>query len=1069
MAGIIGSTSPCVQVVDTYVHFFYNAPGLPTNAQFTTRKMYVFKLLITCPGIWTLDNASFTYTNPWNETAPMTMVDLNNIFPVVLPENETIEVEVAWDYHWDGILGQGINPGGYSSVVQYALNYCVSLQFIPFGGIEPPPPPPGSDYPPNDIYPYPLSAQDFEDLGIELPGEAAATGNNSGENSNPQGDTGAGSEPPAPYNTSSTGFPHHDVPNIPVAGMYRLTKLNVGGKFLGDPKDTEHKPGNRPAKYMSDLPSTKKPIAGIGEPREIYFTQLYNKSSLKENSFGPGQSFAPRVKNSDAVQDLIYAPNRSKIVGKRTNIKTTLLTDKSVGNKVNINSATPNPDIDINTKELHGSDSSVTNFNVYVTKDPKAGSRLEKMPPYHYRQENKTDSNGRPLKSSQTRKDGAANTAPKSGFNLFSTRIPKDKNIPFISRKSTRQLASTSGTEGYLIPLANENFTIVDDSNVIYNGGQGLFYGVGPFETIESDEFLEGLYNLNPFIDGIQTFVSVNESLIVESNVVTPASIGIQNISFHQTMHNTLVVIGILDSEAVFRYLGYNYINILPRSYQFMTAVIPPGLPPGAAKVVGMVFNFNNELVLSETEDVIIAPDGFTVEGYTPQSPYLPSTLLDLAGNPEVLHGGRVFDKIGKRRYKATASTVDIVSKSPQIAINRGLDTKITTVYSDNTDTLSTSSSTSRYTIDGVEVFPGSHDAYLQINTNSGNTVDIKVSDAQERTHSTYAYNIFASNLELPDLVFSGIANESGYLGGHIQTNVINGKVFLQNARTTLACIRHTTESGYLILNTLSGYNQAGNVVTQVDLTETPYLGFDTLPGDNIKLYADGIGGNFNELLLSATLLPDGSLELPTSEYTLPDDAFIPVAIPDPINAGSTIPNTNYDPDPPPLPGTDPDNPDPLPPPPPGNPMPTNGECQVPGTEETSWKIQIISVCQRPSNPCTVDIVADIHACDQDGNPIIGSDDYAVLMEELCSFSIDSTNGLDGTWYQLIPLITDSQHTGPGHITLPGTYNFVADMCDHFSAFFSTDNIMFKLAFRRGELGAGGGFVGDCTVQEILS
>ena len=77
MAGIVGTTSPCVQVVDTYVHYFYNLPPLPgmpapsaeSQVPFVSRNMYVFKLLITSPGIWTVQNNSFTYTDPYGEIA----------------------------------------------------------------------------------------------------------------------------------------------------------------------------------------------------------------------------------------------------------------------------------------------------------------------------------------------------------------------------------------------------------------------------------------------------------------------------------------------------------------------------------------------------------------------------------------------------------------------------------------------------------------------------------------------------------------------------------------------------------------------------------------------------------------------------------------------------------------------------------------------------------------------------------------------------------------------------------------------------------------------------------------
>ena len=1079
MAGIVATTSPCVQVVETYVSYYYNLPPLPSLPQdpssdpafpFTSRNVIVLKLLILCPGIWESSITSFTYTNGYGETFSMTIRDINNVFPLQVPPNESIEVEVAWDFFADSAIivaspdyqGQG-NPYGdgfFDDVLAFvetdSLNFCIDLVRI---YVEEPPPEEGEE---PGTFPGAggISPDDLPDpgAGTDLPEEDTPSGESGGADSESgsTGDEGEGADSTGGYDEGGHGTnPHAMPPNMPSAEMYKLKKLQIDGKILGDFKDRVRKPGTRGPMNKADLSTNKKPVAGIGEPREIYFTQLHNKSALKQNSFGLGQAFVPRVKNNNAVNELVYAPNRSQIVGKKTTVKPTTTTDKTAGNRITISSTKSNPTVDISTKELHGSDASVTNFNAYVTKDPKAGSRLEKMPKYNYRSDNKVDAQGRPIKTNASRKDGAASVASKAGFNLFATNIPKDKVFGFISRKNTRQLAQTSGNEDYQIPLAHGEFTIVDDSNIIYNGGQGLFYGFAPFPTIESDEFLEGIHTLNPTKDLMRTFVTVNDSSIASPDFVVPASVGIQNSSFHQKIHGAVLLLGILDSENVFRYIGYNYINIPPRSYQFMTAPIPAGLPVGAAKVIGMLFNSNNELILSEKEDIVIASDGFTVEGYTPYSPMLPATLANLANNPNALHQGRVHDVIDKRRYKATSDTVDVVTKIPQISVNGGLDTKITAI-----DISSTGSSSSRYTIDGVEIFVGSHDAYLQFNTTSGNNVDILIADAENKSNAVYLYTVFGSNLEFPDLVFSGIANGTGYIGGNIQTNVLNGKVLLENDRTDLQATVYTTHDGYLILNTDSGWNQTGDVITQVIASQTPYLGFSSLPGDTLNIYAEGVGGEYNDLIVQETLLPDNDNLLPTSTYTLPEDPSIPAPVGTP-NAGDNLPPpVVIDPNPVP-PGSGVDET------PPGTaPNGNNGECVDPGGYQLYWEARIMSVCQRPSNPCIVDIVSHIHECDPEGNPLLSSDLLAALIPELCAFSIDSTNGIDGTWYQLHGIETDPNHMGSDAVAMPGTHVFVADMCDHFSDFFSTDTVMFRLLFNVGN--NDGGFVGICTIEEIL-
>ncbi len=102
--------------------------------------------------------------------------------------------------------------------------------------------------------------------------------------------------------------------------------------------------------------------------------------------------------------------------------------------------------------------------------------------------------------------------------------------------------------------------------------------------------------------------------------------------------------------------------------------------------------------------------------------------------------------------------------------------------------------------------------------------------------------------------------------------------------------------------------------------------------------------------------------------------------------------------------------------------------------------------------------------CDVLSNPVTTpSNKRYQIVNELCAFSIDSIN-----WYELIAFKTDSQHSGDGDFALPGTYNFVADMCNHYSSFFSTESIMFKIVFRIGIIDQDGDFIPECTWLEIL-
>ena len=238
------------------------------------------------------------------------------------------------------------------------------------------------------------------------------------------------------------------------------------------------------------------------------------------------------------------------------------------------------------------------------------------------------------------------------------------------------------------------------DSNIIYNGGAGVFYGVGPFLNFESEEVLNGIFNIVNKSVALKAYTTVNDASIVDTDLVTPASIGVVNRSKHRTEYGCLVILGILTSDQSFRWFAHNKINVRPSSYSFMNAPIPPGMPPGAARIIGMVFSSSNKLLVSSDEPVIIAPDGYTVEGYTSQSPFLPGSLADLTNNPAWRYATRIYPRPGeKRRMVATADTVDFVVKIPQIASSRGLKTKLTA-----TDGFTIESSSSRFSIAGIEI-----------------------------------------------------------------------------------------------------------------------------------------------------------------------------------------------------------------------------------------------------------------------------------------------------------------------------------------------------------------------------
>lgn len=129
-------------------------------------------------------------------------------------------------------------------------------------------------------------------------------------------------------------------------------------------------------------------------------------------------------------------------------------------------------------------------------------------------------------------------------------------------------------------------------------------------------------------------------------------------------------------------------------------------------------------------------------------------------------------------------------------------------------------------------------------------------------------------------------------------------------------------------------------------------------------------------------------------------------------------------------------------------------ECVAYGerTEVAELCIECIDLCQRAENPCIVEVRYKICAPGK----------YA-FVDDLTLFSLDTTDGKDGTWHIMQAIETDAKHSGNTVISngdFVGT--FVFDACDHVSSFFSEPKICVRLTVEllpediSGPGGAGG-------------
>ena len=962
-----GTTTPCVQVVDAYLQYWTDLPvawqsidgvshpttyvywpNMPEGASSSpadnpdgttgtgdwvwlnpadldsfldhypeasqalgSRNLLMFKLLITCPGIWDIQNASFTYTHNlpylpgYGQTNMMTILNLYNAFPVVVPDNDQIELEVAWDYRTDQVGMGASGQSGSSSIVLGGLDYCIApitIPFIPASGDDDDPLDTasggGGDAAAGDG--AGTEADSSEESGGP-PSSSEGTANESGDSSIPGGADG-----------SSTTLPEDMIPNSIIPGARHTLKAMMHTRDkpqIGHSSRT--KVGLKPKNGIAnpnrvDVLSSKKPLARIPEYREakrgsaslvqglLNLPGMVTRSPMENTPNQPGAA----VISSQIFQQGSF----SDIVGSRTEYLTTKVESRSLGASLTIADGRANPTRTLlNASELAGSGS--LNINAYTYKTP--GKNIKELLAKHaVKAPSKIDAHGRLLKSANV-KDGNAASAPTSTMELFLTnrsssirsegsqslgyRRPGDNAGPLytrnFSRASTEPLAHTNANQDYEVPVSGD-FNIASDSNIIYNGGAGIVYGVGPFLNFESEEILNGIFDITNKSVALKAYTIVNDTLVVDTDLVTLASIGVVNRSNHRTEHGCLVVLGILTSDQSFRWFAHNKINIPPSTYSFMNSPIPPGMPPGAARIIGMIFSSNNKLLVSSDESIIIAPDGYTIEGYTSRSPFIPGSLGDMTNNPVWTYSTRIYPRPHEnRRLVATSDIVDLVVKIPQIASNGGLDTEITV-----TDGVDTWISSSRFNIDGVEIFPGSHDCHLQFTTQAGRDIDIQITDVADKVHPIYSYVVHGTNLEHPtDLIFSGIANNDGYIGGIIQTPILNGSVLLSNNRTNSNIIVSTKQDGILLFDTPGGYISDGGVITQVNPGDTPSLGFDSLPGDGITIRAQGPGGGYDDIVVTNILDSDDGALLPTDPYTMPEEPVLPEVLPNPNTHGDII------------------------------------------------------------------------------------------------------------------------------------------------------------------------------------
>jgi hypothetical protein len=145
---------------------------------------------------------------------------------------------------------------------------------------------------------------------------------------------------------------------------------------------------------------------------------------------------------------------------------------------------------------------------------------------------------------------------------------------------------------------------------------------------------------------------------------------------------------------------------------------------------------------------------------------------------------------------------------------------------------------------------------------------------------------------------------------------------------------------------------------------------------------------------------------------------------------------------------------------------------QVLGSDVHVVRPRIVNICQRENAPCIIDVSFHLGTA-------IGIYNY---QPALSGFSVDTTNGVDGTWHELRPDTSDTAHNPSmnntslaGGLSVDATWDFaqfnpnnsahgnscdpnlnglgipvqtfVFDMCEHLTTWFAENTVSFRLTF----------------------
>ena len=1065
-----------------------------------TRVMVWIDIRIDCVGTWDIDPASISWF-PTYGGAPqaMTWLDLDGVFPItVLPGQEGMIVTLFWDSEADGMFA----PDAYGLGICLGLAPVVAGGDDPPPPPPPPPPPDTPVFPPEDVTIPPVGPGVGEDPGttppdgdeppVTDPGDDPPSIGGAGDQ-NPGGETPEGGvENPGNIETGNVGGgtispqPEGEVV-IPPANTPNIRIRHVDKPVA--PQDGANAP---PLLRPADSLSSDIPVARIGEPREIIPQTRFSPRGVPGlrpaggvGISGPGQVIpTPDEQKMDIITttgdtgvigDAVFLPGPESLIGVPSKTIPIKMDYPSIGDVMTGRSIRPNPVQDILTTEpggtVTGSDPALLHY-----KDTLAGGRKEPVSWYPVNDPPRTTVNHAPVVPGAGKKTEGATSDREAQFSLFSTpAIPSDGSTSssFVAPggRSLSTVSTQQDPAGVVPTRVQPNFHNVLAQSKI-NDGLGNFYGTPVLKT-SAGEMPQEAFAGNQHAGALSIEVRAHPSEIMSQDKVTTMSVNLRNRSLHADYPGSVIVAGFYDASGTFTRLAHQKLDLEAAKSSAISITVPKNCPPGPIEFVGILHGEDGRVHLGGKCSGYVLPEGAKPQDFRPGDLLTTAVMrsLGMKSSSTPLTEGRAWPyRVSQygTDFTAKGEVVAGAIKITQAGADRGFNSQVV-VTVDPLGTPSSFTFTERVKVGAADLDPMCHDtAFTVSGVTAGDRVRIQVESQLPQADPRYAWQLYSDDLEpLTGLTIDTTGNGT-YLDGVIETPISNGHVRIHNSRTNSQIRVNTDNTGVVLVPEVTG-DDTGQLPVPPD-QGTGNLIFDAIPGDQIIVVSPGSAGAYNPF---EDGIGTGDVSYDTGSTLQPADTGSPVSLPDPPSSTPIDPPTfaprlhprpvGWTPVGPDIPGgglappvgTDGlptvDDPDPtvpdiiIPPPPPSissdmppPPPPVVEIAWIDPEVIPLWSVLCGTICQRPENPCIVDVTVQIE----------GSGSF-VLVPELCMFSVDTTDCFDGNWFKLNPILNDAKFSGLGTFNVNGgkSFNFPVDMCDHISTFFSETAIWFRLTF----------------------